>query len=306
MSVVLVTPGTYDVIARTVSALREQSAAHHLELVIVAPDVTAVAVPDVDRFVFASVRLVETGRGRHLAAAQAAGVRAATAQVIAFAEDHAVPQPGWASALMEAHRGPWTAVGPAMRNANPDTMTSWADFLLGYGRWREPAPAGPTRHVPGHNSSYKRTALIGFGTRLAQWLDAPALLHANLAAQGRELYLEPEAVVAHTNFSSLRLWLTIRFHAGRAFAAARSADWSLRKRMVYALATPAVPFVRFSRIAIESYRGAQSAGLLLRVAPLLWCGLVIDAIGELTSYLGALPATREREWNWEFHPERRA
>jgi hypothetical protein len=302
MSVILVTPDRYETIARTVASLRAQSAAAQLELIVVSSEGNSLDVPETECNLFAAVRLVASPVKR-LAAAHAAGVRAATAPVIAFAEDHAFPTPGWAKALIAAHRGPWTAVGPAMRNANPATSTSRADFLLGYGRWREPIRAGETNHIPGHNSSYKRSALMIYGGDLEEYLQAPALLHQSLASRGHHLYLEPAAVVAHTNFSSVTQWLHVRFHAGRVFATARGRAWSLQRRLLYILAAPLIPFVRLARIAKESRRDRQPAGFFLKVAPLLWCGLMLDALGELTGYAAPVSGAYEREWEWEFHRE---
>jgi hypothetical protein len=303
MSVVLVTPDYYQTVARTISALRAQSHAEQLELVLVAPDLKLVDLPAKEQRGFGAVRFVQIGDVKRFAAAQAAGVRAATAEVVVFAEDHAFPQPGWADALIAAHRGPWTVVGPAVLNANPESVTSWADFLLGYGRWRVPVAAGSTGHVPGHNSSYKRDALLSYGSDLTEWLQAPALLHADLAARGLQLYLEPAAMVSHTNFSSTRVWLRTRFHAGRAFAAARARRWTMARRVMHAMATPLVPFVRVARIFHESRRQDQPAGFFLRIAPLLWFGLALDAFGEFIGYLGKAPDNYEREWDWEFRRE---
>jgi hypothetical protein len=305
MSVVLVTPDSYRTIERTTAALRAQSAAERLELVIVAPDLNALDMPDDARHGFAAVRCVEIGGMKRFAAAHAAAVHAASAPVIALAEDHSFPQPGWAEALIAAHAGPWAAVGPAVINANPGTRTSWADFLLGYGRWQPPIAAGTIDHVPGHNSSYKRAALVAYGAELQERLQAPALLHADLAARGHKLYLEPAAVVAHTNFAAPMVWFNLRFHAGRAFAAARARGWSAGRRCLYVAATPLVPLVRLARIARETYREGQSAGFLLQVAAVLWIGLVFDAAGELAGYVGGAPGDYEREWDWEFHREPR-
>jgi len=304
MSVVLVTPDRYRTISRTVAALRGQSAAEQLELVIVAPNLQALDMPDAERRGFAAVRTVEIGDVKRLATAHASAVRTASAPVVVFAEDHAFPHPGWAEALIAAHRGPWTAVGPAVINANPETRTSWADFLLGYGRWQPPIAAGPTDHVPGHNSSYKRAALLSYGQELDDRLQAPALLHADLAARGHKLYLEPSAIVSHMNFAATAPWLRTRFHAGRAFAAARARAWPVGRRCLYAAAAPSVPLVRLTRIVRETYRDGQPVGFFLQVAALLWIGLVLDAAGELTGYLGGVSDNYELEWDWEFHRER--
>lgn len=304
MSVILVTPDRYQTIARTVSALRAQATANRLELVIVAPDRRALEMPDADRQAFASVSVVAIGDVRRLAVAHAAGVNAATASVVAFAEDHAFPAPGWAEALVAAHSGPWTGVGPAMRNANPESLTSWADFLLGYGRWRVPIRSGAVDHLPGHNSSYKRAALLAFREELAERLQAPALLHDDLVRRGHRLYLEATASVSHVNFATWSVWVRLRFHAGRAFAAARARNWSVGRRMMFVLAAPAVPFVRLARIAGESRRADQPPGFLLNIAPVLWVGLVFDALGEVIGYVAGAGHTHDREWEWEFHRER--
>ena len=304
MSVVLVTPDNYRTIARTVDVLARQSAASQLELVVVAPDPALTEIPDALRKRFAAVQFVEIGRTNSIAAAHAAGVRRSSASIVAFAEDHAFPHSEWAAAMIAAHTGPWTAVGPAMRNANPDSNTSCADFLLGYGRWQTPAVAGPTDHIPGHNSSYKRAALLEYGPALEERLQTAAVLHADLAAKGHRLYLEPAAVVSHTNFGKAGVWLRLRFHAGRAFAASRAEGWPLLRRILYIGASPLVPFVRLGRIVRESRRKDQPRWFFPRIAPILFFGLALDAVGEVIGYAFGAPSTRAREWDWEFHRER--
>ena len=77
------------------------------------------------------------------------------------------PEAGWAAALIAAHEGPWAVVGPAIRNANPATVVSWCDFVVGYGPWMDPVEAGPAPFLPGHNSCYKKAILLEYGTRWA-------------------------------------------------------------------------------------------------------------------------------------------
>jgi hypothetical protein len=42
----------------------------------------------------------------------------ARAPIVALAEDHAFPAPGWAEALIAAHRDPWAAIGAVIRHPN--------------------------------------------------------------------------------------------------------------------------------------------------------------------------------------------
>ncbi|MFN2433451.1 MAG: hypothetical protein ABR599_11675 [Gemmatimonadota bacterium] len=108
--------------------------------------------------------------------------RAASAPVVAFGEDHSFPEPGWAEALLQAHRGPWAAVGPSIVNANPATAVSWATLLTSFGRWLELDASGPADAIAWHNSAYKREVLLGLGDELEPLLEVEGLLQAELAA----------------------------------------------------------------------------------------------------------------------------
>src|SRR5262249_25451496 len=146
----------YETIRKTIEHLREQTAADRLELIIVAPSAEQLALDDRELKPFCQSRVVEIGAIESIARAYAAGIRRATAPVVVLSEDHSFPQRGWAEAWIERHGHPWAAVGPAVRNANPNGLISWVDFLLGYGAWLDPLPGGEIDHLPGHNSSYKR------------------------------------------------------------------------------------------------------------------------------------------------------
>ena len=134
---------------------------------------------------------------------------------MAIAETHAFPEPGWAEALIEAHHGPWAAVGPAIVNANPDSLISWANLFLDYGPWVELADGGPADDVPVHNSCFKRRVLLDYGRGLDEVLSTEHFLVQDLKARGHRLYMEPAARTAHLNTCQSPLtWLRERFYAG--------------------------------------------------------------------------------------------
>ena len=111
MSVVLATPGDYEMIRRTIGFLRAQTVVDRLELVIVAPSAITVDQDEVGQF--SNVEVVPIGPFGSCGSANAAGVRVAQAPVIVLAEDHAFPDRGWAEVLIDAHESGWAAVGPA-------------------------------------------------------------------------------------------------------------------------------------------------------------------------------------------------
>jgi hypothetical protein len=254
-----------------------------LELVIVAP---SQALPDleVDQLNdFACYQVVEIQAFQSIGQANAAGIRRATALIIALAEDHCFPDPQWAERLIAAHQGPWAAVGPGVRNANPNTAVSWADLFIGYGPWLTPSPSREAEFLPGHNTSYKREVLMGYADQLDPMMEAETVLHWDLREKGHRLYMESTASVAHTNFSLWTSWIPAQFYNGRLFAGARARQKSLPWRMVFVLGSPLIPGVRLWRI----WTGLPSNELKVRFfacLPALIIGLAIDGVGQMVGY----------------------
>lgn len=298
LSVVLATPGPFATLARTLAHLGRQTVREAIELVLVAPSRERLALDGAAVAGFGAVRVVETGEFRSVGRANAAGVRAATAPIVALAEDHCFPDPDWAERLLAAHAGPWAAVGPGVRNANPGSAVSWADLLIGYGPWLLPAPARDADFLPGHNSSYKRDLLLALGDGLEERMEAETLLHWELRAAGHRLRFEPAAAVAHTNFSRWRSWLPAQFHNGRLFAGLRARGRSPLWRALYAAGSPLIPAVRLLRI----WRSLPSRELRRRCAaalPALAVGLAVDAAGQLLGYAFGAGAARDRVARYE-------
>jgi len=283
LSVILATPGEFGAIRKTLTHLAAQTALSEMELVLVASTRAALQPDERMLALFPRHQIIEVGDFGPLGAANAAGVRAASAHIVALAEDHCFPDPEWAEHLIRAHEGPWTAIGPAVRNANPSSVVSWADLFIGYGPWLEPVDQRDVDFLPGHNSSYKRAVLLSFGDRLDDLLNVETVLHWELRAQGHRLRLEPGARVAHTNFSLWSSWLPVSFLNGRAFAAERRKGMSLLARTAYVVGGPLIPFVRAARTA-RSARTAALRAEFIRCLPAMLVALTVDALGQMVGY----------------------
>jgi hypothetical protein len=308
ISVILATADTYESIRGTIRHLRTQSAVKQMELVIVAPSASSLTLADDELKDFFQYLVVESGPVLSVGSANALGVRHATASIIALSEDHAFPAPGWAEALIEAHRQPWAAVGPVIRNANPTSRLSWADLLIGYGCWVDPARAGFVDHLPGHNSSYKRDVLLDYGAGLESMMEAETVLHWDLRSKGHKLYLEPAAKIAHTNFAVLMPFLAVHFYGGRVFATTRAQNsrWGWRRRLFFSCGSPLIPLVRLWRIVREMSRPGRHLRSVLRVLPHVFLGLVADATGQMLGYVLDAGNTKTKLTGLEFHRYRYA
>jgi hypothetical protein len=303
LSVVIATPDRYDTIRKTMQYLRNQTARDRLEIVVVAPSKESLELDEAELAPFGSFQVVEIGHVESLAAGNAAGVRAATAPVVALLEDHSRPEKGWAEAILEAHRAGWAAVGPVMGNPNPESAVSWADFLLGFGTWWIPTPSGEIDHLPTHNASYNRLVLLEYGPELETMLKAEIIMQWDMGARGHRLYLDSGARVYHVNFELLRSWLPVQLHAGRIFASVRSRSWPLPKRSVYALGSPLIPWIRLRHV-LRQVRRRGHAGLPASVYPLIALGLFTSALGEALGYALGIGTASRSLGNYEFHRER--
>lgn len=304
LSVVLCTPDHYNTVRRTVRFLCAQTARKQIELILVAPAAADLGLQAEVVEEFCACQVVGIGAVTSASTAYAAGIRRARAPVVALAEDHSFPDPDWARALITRHREPWAAVGPVMLNANPGSFVSWCDFLIGYGPWAYPIPGHESLHLPGHNSSYKRSALMSYGDRLEAMLVTETILHGDLHAHGYRLYLDSSAKTAHVNFSQLLPWLRSQYHAGRVFSAARAHDWTPLRRLIFTCGSPLIPFVRARRAVLQARHSEGARPLTYRLVPLLLLGLTLDGLGQMMGYAFGAGGSRTRLSTFEFHRER--
>ena len=305
MSVIIVTPDSYDTIRKTIKHLRAQTVRDRLEIVIVAPSAKTLNLNESELREFHGFRVVEAGEINSHARARAIGIRQTNAPIVALTEDHSYPDPSWAEALIRAYEKPLAAVGPVMRNANPASAISCANLLIEYGPWQDPSPAEKASHLPGHNSSYRREILLGYGPELESMLESESIMHWDLRSRGFEIYLEPAAKTYHLNISLLSSWIAVQFLNGRVFASARSKNWSPFKRAIYSMGSPLIPLIRLWRILSEMSKPGRSENISfprkLSISLAIVLGLIIDGIGQFVGYSVGTGDSEERISKYEFH-----
>jgi hypothetical protein len=292
LSVVVVIGPVRDRAQRVVDALCDQTAAECMELVLV--DTCEDELP--------RMRTAERIRAVHVRPAPAstwgearsAGLLAATAPVVAFLEDHCFPEPAWARALIDAHRGDWAAVGYSFTNANPDGYVSRASFVVDYGTWAAPREAGEAAFLQNNNISYKRSPVMELGLPLDELLETDWNVQEALKQQGYRLYLESLAVASHHNFTSVREMLSENFSHCRAVAASRRRreEWGWWRTAAQAVATPFVaPPIRLARLVRGAGGRRALRADLIRALPLVALAYPYAAIGESLGYLTGLGDT---------------
>ena len=281
---------------RVVDRVAAQDVAADLEVLVMDlyPGGPPIAIPDGLRG--ATVELP----GAPLSRAKGEAVRRASGPAVAFLEDHCYPSQGWARAVIEAHRGPWAAVGYSFQNANPETWTSRAAMLTDYMVFVDP-PRGPAAFVSGNNVSYRRDALLAFGDRLDDLLVVDFNLHQALLRRGERLFIESRALVEHENYSSIADLVRANRAYCRVLAANRARGWSPARRLFYALAAPiAAPAIKLVRAVRAVLGRPRLAGPALAAAPVIVTTFALAATGESRGYFDASADRAEEEFlRWE-------
>jgi hypothetical protein len=217
--------------------------------------------------------------------AKAAGIRAATAPLVALLEDHTFPAPGWAEGLIKAHSlGHYAATGPVVANANPFSWASWGNFLVYYGEVSFAHPDDQIQHLPANHSCYRREVLLQYQEQLPDLLEMEPAFHTFLLARGHRLHQEPTSIAYHLNFSTSRDGAMEYFHASKIFAAQRRRGWGFGRRLVYAAGSPLLPPLRGLRIVRYVKMANLGIAILLKALIPSFAVLMANAAGEMIGY----------------------
>ena len=281
-------------VAESMRALRDQGPPEQIELVLVSEDGDAMSArrryPELEAF--GSWTCVSSGAAVTSGAVIAAGMRAATAPILAFCEDHVLPETDWVRSRLEAHAAGAVVVGGVLRNANPGPAVSWATFLRAFGPFAVPVAGGRTVQLPWHQCSYRREVLP-LGPELDGLLDNEGLLHTDLDAQGHVLALEGRCVVSHLNPSIWRSLVVSSWAGGQVWGAGRAAHarWSALARVRQCALVPhtIVRELRLRLADLERVRPERRR----RVIPALAVATVIHALGEAAGVLFGVGAAGE-------------
>ena len=228
------------------------------------------------------IQLVGFEEPTSVPALRAAGIAAASAPLVALIEDHCVVRNGWASRLVAAHRAGRSVVGGPIRNGSTDRLRDWAGFLFEYSAYMEPAPDGPVESLVGMNVSYDRRAIAAIDDLLREgkW---ESWLHERLRARGFELYSDAGASLDHVKDFGFREFAAQRFHYARAFAGMRNSDLG-RRRFLYALGTPLLVPLLFSRIARNVFGRRRHRREFVLASPLILVYVAVTALGEAAGF----------------------
>jgi hypothetical protein len=285
LSVVVVVAGMRERSQRLAEALARQSIASRIEVIFA--DIAEAQAPDLPVVPGVTTRVVRLPGSCDLGHARAESLRQARAPLVAYLEDHTVPAPGWAAAVVQAMQdSSAVAAAYAFSNGSPDTWWYRSVFMVEYGSMAHPLPQRPIDLMAANNVAYRREPLLALGGRLDELLEQDFFLHKALGPDF-QVALAREALLAHQTNALAGELLRGHFEFGRFFAACRVRHerWSRAKR---ACAAPVVPFLvpllRLKRV-VRGLPGRSLWGAFLAALPAYALVFTCDALGEACGYL---------------------
>jgi len=302
ISVIITTVGGFESVRTVIEHLKKQTVADRLEVIIVSPPMRLTSAEEAELKDFSNSTIMEADMEHGLYDAWVKAVNEASAPIVAFGENHAFPVPEWAEALIEAHKGPWAAVGSIIRNANQGNINSWGQLYMTYGPWTGPIESGETADLPGHNSSYKRSVLLEYGTEMKHMLVRTNIMHMDLRAKGYRLYMERRAAVDHINVSKTSSILPDLFYNGQLYTAALAhyKKWSATERIFHALLEPLIILRHFQGTMRSLDRDGQRKKLVPAALPIIFAGLTAHFFGKLKGYAAGFGNAQQKINSYEF------
>jgi len=303
LSVVLITASDYRRLQKTIRHLNDQEIADRMQLILVCQNASNLEVPPEDVQGIGEITIFDAGIFQSTGEPRAQAVAVATGPVTVFAEDHCFPEPGWAKAIVDAHAGGHGAVGPSMRNANPETPLSWADLSLNFGPNVDRKVSEDSSLLCWHNTSYP-TQLLREQEDLETLLEAEGVFFRRLENKGLNLYRTTDARVVHINISSFRGFLLGQFWGTRLFWSTLSTveNWSWAQRIFFAAASPALTVRRFFRSWVDLRRIAPDKSL--SALPFLMIGSIFLTAGAVAGLLRGTGNAMKYRLSLEFEREK--
>jgi hypothetical protein len=281
-------------------ALASQVDAPRLEIIVpwdaslAWADTLAAANPDIHFLplgVLSTEKAIESPAGQHelFDRRRAAGLAAASGDIIAIIEDRGIPDADWAATVDRLHREHDHAVIGGAVECGIDRNLNWAVYFCDFSRYQLPFQAGSRSYVTDVNIAYKRAPLMAV-RELWDGRYHETTVNWALTRSGQKLFLSPEMVVRQVREDiTLSRVLHERSDWGRLFAYTRARECTNLKRIGYGLLSPLLPLQLFIRHALTQLKKRIRLGKFVLASPLVMLLLVFWSLGEMRGYLTGRP-----------------
>lgn len=226
---------------------------------------------------------------------RAIGLNLTNGEIVALLEDHDRPDKYWSKKMIEAHKGPYAAVGGAIDNGINRPL-NWAIYFCDFGPYQNPIKTGLSTSISDVNVSYKQKSLHKIRNIWKNNYHEPNV-HNALLNLGEKLWLSSEIVVyQHRENLDFCTAMLERYKWGLHYAGFRTQRLTVGKRLLCLTLSPMLPFVLLLRKINGVLKKRRCIIPLIRSLPIMMLLLSFWSIGEFVGYLTSKTDNREK-WN---------
>jgi len=244
---------------------------------------------------FPWVRVIWAEVGETIPNQRRRALKLARGEFVAFFDDHVFFYPDYLQGIQRCIDRGSEVFGGVVENANPESLSSWAQYFSLYSKFLPVASPGETEDLPGSNFVIK-ASLLG------NWDDdrdhdhefgLETILFAKLKKQRTRLELVHDFRIRHRHCGNISsAWTSFVFPYGIWFASCRG--FGTARRVAYALASPLTAMVLYLRVLAAVWRHPYYLRKFVLVTPLLLATFAVRVGGETIGYLTGTRWLRRR------------
>ena len=212
------------------------------------------------------------------------GLDAATGERIVLTEDSCVATPGWLSAIASVSGDGHGAVGGVVEAMPGISNTMWAFCFVDFFRYMRPVSEGSAPTLSVCNVAYRRVDLVSLRNA---WLNGfnETEMHGLLQERYGPLLFRPDAEVRVRRDVTFGDAVYERYAFGRLFGSTRVAQSPARRRMWFALVSPALPFLLMARMTAKARADKNLMRRFIASLPALLTMVLAWSWGEWLGYV---------------------
>lgn len=253
VSVVIPSYNSQKYIEKCLNSLMMQKTKVPYEIIVV--DSSKDDAPQIVAKKFPRVKLIRLQGQTYPGGGRNIGIEDAQGKIIAFIDSDCVAHPNWINdALTSINKG-YSIVGGSVKNANPQSNISIADFILTFNEFLIGMPKREVQFMPTCNLFCKKEVFGKIGGFSPDLLAGEDTLFNYKAIKEFKLLFNPNIKIAHHNRESFSKFVKHHYNFGQHSARLRKKinlpGSFLAKYSVLALM---VPFVKLARISFRMVR----------------------------------------------------
>jgi GT2 family glycosyltransferase len=286
LSVVIASYNAACSVTACLESLRRQRTRRRFEVILV--DSSTDGTADLVAREFPAVRLFSFSNRHFCGDARNIAITEAAAPVVAFIDADCVADESWVERICVGHEGPYLAIGGAIANGRPSTLTGWAAYFSEFSQWMPNTPEQWMVDVAGANMSYKVSAFDQCGRFIGGTYCSDTEFHWRLAENGHQIRFRPDILISHHFDRSWPDFIRHEFFHGRSFATVRvnAQGFSRWRRAVYVMLGLPLAAKIVATIVARNLANRTYLSRCVGTAPLWVAGVLSWSAGECAGYLG--------------------